>query len=240
MATRKTNDVQRLVFKMLTENTGRSLGDSGGAYGRNHERNAKKKIQDFLNEEEETYTFYYKYGWINRNVSLFHYMCGLELDDICEKFNRRNNSEDNWDGNDFKELEDCYGVSTRAGSWLIENHEIEVKYTFNTYNGDSDLSQILQGSSLEIDGDSYYLLQVHGGCDARGGYTNAKLFKTSHYSEGIHEYLWEHKCSHEIIDDLNEGYIEGMNDDEDNTIYYDRVTILDRIKEIEEEKLISK
>lgn len=223
----RTTDVQRLVYKMLTENTGTHFLDSGGAYGRAWQRNQKKTIKDFMNEPEESYQFDMKYGDIYRTVSVFHYLSGLELDDTCLKFNRRNNNPADWEG----ELpgEEIYGVSKRAADWLNENHEVEVQYTFNTYNGDSDLSQILQGSRLEIDGDTYYLIQVHGGCDVRGGYTDAKLFKTSYYSEGIHEYLWEYKHSSEIEDDLREGYIESMTDYWDSSIVYDNETILKRI-----------
>ena len=223
----KTTDVQRLVYNLLIKNTGTHFLDSGGAYGRAWQRNQKKTIKDFINEPEESYQFDMKYGEIVRTVSVFHYLSGLELDDTCLKFNRRNNNPSDWEG----ELpgQDIYGVSKRAADWLNENHEVEVQYTFNTYNGDSDLSQILQGSRLEIDGDTYYLIQVHGGCDARGGYTDAKLFKTSYYSEGIHEYLWEYKYSSEIEDDLREGYIESMTDYYDSSIVYDSETILKRI-----------
>lgn len=46
----------------------------------------------------------------------------------------------------------------------------------NTYNGECLLSQTLQFIYFEYEGDSYVLLQVHGGCDVRGGYTDAKVF----------------------------------------------------------------
>ena len=223
----KTNAVQRLVYNLLIQNTGTHFLDSGGAYGRAWQRNQKKTIKDFMNEPEESYQFDMKYNDLYRTVSVFHYLCGLELDEVCEKFNRRNNNPADWEG----ELpgESIYGVSNRAAEWLQNNYEVNVEYTFNTYNGDSDLSQILQGSRLEIDGDSYYLIQVHGGADARGGYTDAKLFKTAHYSEGIHEYLSEYKHSSEIEDDLREGYIESMEDYWDSSVVYDNETILKRL-----------
>ena len=49
--------------------------------------------------------------------------------------------------------------------------------SFNSYNYDSNLSQVIQGTWGEFDGEPYVLLQVHQGCDVRGGYTDAKLFK---------------------------------------------------------------
>lgn len=226
---RKTNSVQRLVFKMLTENTGVHFLDSGFSNGRMWQRNQKKTIQDFMNEDEEKYVFNNKYGELERTVSVFHYLSGLDLDEICTKFNLRNNKEDNWNGN-VGELEDCYGVSARAGHWLMDNHEVNVKYTFNTYNGDSDLSQIIQGSELEINGDSYFLIQVHGGADARGGYTDAKLFKKDYWSGHIHEYLQEYKYISETKEDLEERYIDDVEDAYDKTIKHKATYILARME----------
>jgi len=227
----QANAVQKLVYKMLTEGTGTHFLDSGGANGRGWQRNQKKTIQDFMNEEEESYQFDMKYNEIHRTVSVFHYLSGLELDEVCEKFNRRQGAD--WDGNEGQ-LDDTYGVSERASKWLQENYEVEVEYTFNTYNGDSDLSQILQGSRLKIFNDgqdeTYYLIQIHNGADARGGYTDAKLFKTSHYSEGIHEYLQEYQHSSEIEDYLLEGYISRMTDYWDSSIIYDNETISKRLQ----------
>ena len=226
----KTNTVQRLVYKMLTENTGVHMCDSGGANGRGWQRNQKKTIKDFMNEDEESYQFDMKYGEIYRNVSVFHYLSGLELDEVCEKFNRRQGAD--WNGS-FGILEDTYGISDRASTWLQDNYDIEFGHTFNTYNGDSDLSQILQGSRIKIFNDGqdeiYYLIQIHNGADARGGYTDAKLFKANEWSSGIHEYLLEYKPSSEVEDDLREGYIESMTGYWDSSTVYDAETILKRI-----------
>jgi len=48
---------KEIIYNMLTENTGRHMLDSGGAYGRNWERNQVKTIEDFENEPEETYIY---------------------------------------------------------------------------------------------------------------------------------------------------------------------------------------
>ena len=195
---RKFTDTQKLVYSMLTENTGSHMLDSGGAYGRNWERNQAKTIEDFDNELEATID---KSEWTDkdgkvhteyeRTVSVFHYLSELESDHLCDKFNELNTNCKDWDG-DF-----AWGVSQKGADFL-ELIGMESKHEFNTYNGDSDLSQILQGSWLEdADGDTYLLLQIHGGCDARGGYTDAKLFKPQ--DEGlIHSYLQEYIYSDEI------------------------------------------
>ena len=196
---KKFTDTQKLVYAMLTENTGRHMLDSGGAYGRNWERNQAKTIEDFDNEQEQTIE---KSEWTDKNgktyteylrtVSVFHYLSELELDHVCDKFNELNTDCKDWEG-DFG-----YGVS-QAGADFLELVDMESKSEpFNTCNGDSDLSQVLQGAWLEdADGDTYLLLQIHGGCDVRGGYTDAKLFKVE-YDWQIHPYLQEYIDSDEI------------------------------------------
>ena len=214
--------IKELIFDMLTENTGRHPLDSGGAYGRAWERNQARTIEDFENEPEEKYTYRKSGNYLERTVSVFHFLSQLDMDELCEEFNAM--PCDYWDADD-----EVYGVSKVQWDWLKANHVVKVGYTFNTYNGDSDLSQILQGSWVEIDDEVYLLLQIHGGCDARGGYTNAKLFTTPE-EHMIHEYLREYKDSHETLDDLIEGYITAV-DADDPTITYTSEEIRQMITE---------
>ena len=216
-------NIKELVYNMLTENTGKHFLDSGGTDGRMWQRNQKKTIEDFENEEEELYQFDEKCKDIYRNVSVFHYLTNnLEIDDICEEFNRIQDESDNWDSDG-----DVYGVSKEAWEYLnnltevdckegsVQYLDLEVSRTWNTYNEGSDLSQILQGANLTINDEEYVLIQIHNGADVRGGYTDAKLFKMEGYA--IHEYLQEWKDSSEIEEDITEGYVEILTDywDED-------------------------
>ena len=199
-------ETKQLVYKMLTENTGKHFLDSGGTDGRMWQRNQRKTMQDFENEDEELYQLDAKYKEIYRTVSVFHYLTNnLEIDDICEEFNRLQDENDNWDSKC-----NLYGVSIEAYEMLDELHDIEIHRTWNTYNGESDLSQILQGANLTIDDEDYVLIQIHNGADARGGYTDAKLFKMEEYA--IHEYLQEWKDSSEVEEDITEGYVEILTD----------------------------
>jgi hypothetical protein len=214
--------IKELIFDMLTEDTGRHPLDSGGAYGRAWERNQARTIEDFENEPEERYTYRKGGNYLERTVSVFHFLSQLDMDELCEEFNAM--PCDDWDADD-----EVYGVSKAQWDWLKSKFEVKVGYTFNTYNGDSDLSQILQGSWVDINGDVYLLLQIHGGCDARGGYTNAKLFTTPE-EHMIHEYLREYKDSYETLDDLIEGYITAV-DSDDPTITYTSEEIRQMITE---------
>jgi hypothetical protein len=181
---------------MLVENTGSHFLDSGGAYGRAWERNQGKTIEDFEREPEERIVWTGNY--LERSVSVFHYLSQLETDAICDEFNTMPCLDREADG-------DVYGVSETQWNWLNNLGDVKLTQDFNTYNGDSDLSQILQGSWLTINDEQYLLLQIHGGCDARGGYTDAKLFKP-HEEYLIHEYLREYMDSRDLEDDIEQDY----------------------------------
>lgn len=174
------NDVAlcNTLHKMLTENTGRSFLDSGSAYGRNWERNqgvtvkALKAMPSATCDKDGCYT-----------VNVFHFLRDrLYLDDVCKKFNRACVPAADWDG------DMAHGLSAKGQAWL-EKRKFEIvgrDAGFNTYNETCPLSQVLQGTWLtndpEWDGEYdyftqyYLLLQIHGGCDVRGGYTDARLF----------------------------------------------------------------
>lgn len=202
---------KQIIFEMLTENTGSHFLDSGGAYGRHWERNQELTIEDFENEPEESYTYHKDSNYLERRVSVFHFLSQLDTDWICEEFN--NMPCKDWDSDG-----EVYGVSDAQWRWLTSKCEVEIGHTFNTYNGDSDLSQVLQGSWLKLNGDVYLLLQIHGGCDVRGGYTNAKLFTTpDEYM--IHEYLREYMDSYDIDEALREGYIDAVDSDDPSIRY---------------------
>lgn len=186
--------IQKLVYKMLTENTGVHFLDSGMSNGRHWQRNAKKKIADFASEPAELYIKDRNDDYIERSVSVFHYISEMyELDSICDKFNRIKSTD--WDG-------DFYGVSAKHQAFLESIGYDSNTREWNTYNGDSDLSQTLQGVSLRlfVDGqyEEYALIQIHNGADVRGGYTDAKLFKVNDWAN----YIPEYKSQDEIMDDL--------------------------------------
>ena len=219
------DNTKELIYKMLTECTGVHMCDSGMTDSRHWQRNQKKTIQDFENEPEE---HIYKDGdYIYRDLSVFHYLSELELDDICNDFNKINSDCKDWDAetNDDNFL---YGVSKEAWKHLkslpdtrldntgfIKNvaiarskhlnikANVKIDRSWNTYNGECDLTQCLQGANLTINQEEYILIQIHNGADVRGGYTDAKLFKLN--DEGlIHSYLYEWSEQEELEQRLEE------------------------------------
>tara|TARA_R110000822_G_scaffold62325_1_gene153652 strand:+ start:213 stop:926 length:714 start_codon:yes stop_codon:yes gene_type:complete len=218
--TQTTSNVKDLIFSMLTENTGTHMCDSGGDNGRMWQRNAHKCVADFEAEPQELYQYDPKYNEIYRTVSVFHYLTNnLEVDSLAFEFNERNTKPKDWDA-EYNGDVSIYGVGWSAWDYLTEFYEVEVSRSWNTYNGESDLSQILQGANLTINEEHYILVQIHGGADARGGYTDAKLFKCGDYMDGmIHEYLREYTDSCEILEELE--YIDSMTDYWDESIVYE-------------------
>ena len=171
---------ETLIIEMLKENTGTHFLDSGGNSNRNWQRN-----QDIDFEGKPCVEFDIYNDEIDYTINVFHYLknANLELDHICNTFNELQDKHDNWNGTG--NLTGCYGVSEEACNYLDNNHEVQVLNTWNTYNGETSLSQVLQGSYLDINGESYVLFQIHGGADVRGGYTNAKLFKMESFQEWL-------------------------------------------------------
>lgn len=159
---------EQQIFEMLVECTGTALCDSGGAYGRNWEQNQGKTLADFEKEPEVKLEFYE--GKAEYYViSVFHYLTKqLEIDGICQEFN--DIPSDDWDDGDY------YGVSVKAGK-LLDRYNAVIGEGWNSYNRESSLSQVIQGTYVSIANNDYVVLQIHGGCDVRGGYTDAKLFK---------------------------------------------------------------
>ena len=194
------NKTKELIYKMLTECTGKDMCDSGGDSWRHWQRNQKKTIKDFENEPEE---HIYKDGdYIYRDLSVFHYLSELELDNICNRFNRIQRQSDNWNS-DFDSDVFVYGVSSEAQQVLEYHNKVIINRSWNTYNGECDLTQCLQGANLTINNYEYILIQIHNGADVRGGYTDAKLFKLN-YEGLIHSYLYEYEEQEELEQRYNE------------------------------------
>jgi len=163
------NKIDQILLSMLKEKTGTALCDSGGAYGRHWERNQSLQLKKLLDSPQVE--FEQKYG--SYTISLFHYLrTQLDIDRTCEKFNRINTTAKNWDSDAF------YGLSTEGENFL-NRINAKIGNAWNSYNGETNLSQVIQGAYVVIKDTGYVLLQIHQGCDVRGGYTDARLFKTS-------------------------------------------------------------
>ena len=161
-----------VIKNMMCEDTGRNLLDSGDAYGRHYEENQNgimtgpQKVDFWTDGKKETE--------LNPIVPLYDFLTyNLEVDGESERFEDefynyiKVNDLDPYSVVDMEETIKVIGEYSGYG-------DLEM---INTYNYDSVLSQTIQFIMFSDGYDNIYVcLQIHNGCDVRGGYTLPKIF----------------------------------------------------------------
>jgi hypothetical protein len=155
---------EQVIAGMLTEPTGRHMLDSGDAYGRHWQRNAGMTAESFAERPTASW------GWRGEYVivDLYHWLTerlsfAEELDAEFQRFAEQR-PDDGWLSIAEEFAEQRWSEAERS--------------TINTCNGEDSLSQTIQ-YVLVLDhaaGEEYVILQIHGGCDLRGGYTQPRVF----------------------------------------------------------------
>lgn len=158
-------DTQRIVYQMMTENTGIHMLDSGGGSGRMWQRNQQHGIEDFINQPR---------AWLDygANISIFHFFSEFlthdekmqdEISMVAESL-----PNESWFG-----VRQAFIEAKIDQHWTFEN-------TYNTYNDPDSihLSQIFEGSDLvDPNGERLLIVMLHNGADVRGGYTMPYAFR---------------------------------------------------------------
>lgn len=150
-----TNHEERVEL-MARENTGSHPLDSGGCYGYRYQEPIR---QELIYHNSGCYSIN-AVEWLKRV---------LDTDRESLEFQR-----------DFEEFADS--PEMRDEGWLacmeewVEERGFEHERTFNSYNWDSDLDQVIQGIVFSTDGDHpiesencFVILQTHNGCDLVDG-----------------------------------------------------------------------
>lgn len=237
-------NTEQVISEMLKENTGTHFLDSGGAYGRNWEHN---QIRDFEAEPASVVEFrafgdsleimvtHNLYHWLTERLEY-----APDMQDMFDKWAMLPpNKDEGW-------LNLMEEFASRIGGKGLYGEGGPM--TINTYNGEDVLSQIIQYTYFEIDdvycsngppaqnagddedlileGGSYVLLQVHGGCDVRGGYTAPKAFRIKFGNEGA---MFDN--AHASIQCMNQGNHYWYTDD--GYHYYDNGTCGTGYKQLE-------
>ena len=185
-------DTDRAVAGMMTTPTGKSVLDSGSAYGRHWEEHIGKAVEDFRSEPAVEVDF--SYGEPAVSVDLFHYMTNwldyrTDFDRAFQEWVEKTTSRrESW-------IQVMERFTAELGRFGVVTDAIDGAadpITENTYNHESVLTQVLQHHGFyaevpafrldgvdfpAIDG-TFFLIQVHGGCDVRGGYTRPRAFQT--------------------------------------------------------------
>ena len=175
------------LASQFTENTGRHIMDSGGAYGRNWERNQGKTADTWMTAPSATiHDQGTEYAYVTINT--FRWLeSRLDFDpDMQARFDEFSaGSTAPWlvDMRDFAE-------SVHDGTGYDEINVV------NTYNYDSLLDEVLQWVEFSYEDERFVLLQYHGGCDVRGGYTAPKVYRLYEHSEyALFDEVVEFYCS---------------------------------------------
>lgn len=165
-----TNETAERLQRMLKENTGRSVFDSGDYYGRHWQQN---RDVEFSQQPEGNLQISNRRGELEilATISTYHFLVDRliynpELDErYCE----------------FAALR-CIGLDLRTAEMFVDSEHGRGIYgednplSINTYNGEDLLSQVIQYVYWTDEAGAHVLLQIHGGCDVRGGYTDPSAF----------------------------------------------------------------
>jgi hypothetical protein len=159
------------LIEMLKEKTGMSFLDSGGTSGRNWQRNQKI---DFDKIPIGKLEFWNCKGELDicATLSVYHWLLdrvdyNQGLDECYQEY-----CENNGEYLDLNSAQDF--VHSLPGAAGIYGED--APFSVNTYNGECLLSQTLQYVYWTDESGPHILLQIHGGCDVRGGYTYPVAF----------------------------------------------------------------
>jgi hypothetical protein len=159
-----------IVAGLMTENTGRHMMDSGDAYGRNFQAVQGMTTADF----QARPAAYWSQG-CGPTLDLFHFLA-----DHVEYAPKMDRWLHIWAESDENARENWFTIAEGFAQHVDPKPEDSVRAPhniWNTYNDDTLLSQGFQCVTFEYDDETYIALQVHGGCDIRGGYTQPRVFK---------------------------------------------------------------
>jgi hypothetical protein len=214
---------------MFTENTGMHFLDSGGDYGRNWQHNQGRIFTD-QSRAILTGDKYSDHISLNYVRSTFWHLA-----DSLEYVPNLNNS--------FYAWERAHHEATKYDSWYktLENWATYKKYAVksgdNIYNHENVLDQIYQYDILFLDPNDvnqdilqweYIILQIHGGCDVRGGYTAPKIFRI------VEESFWMTEAG-EIVCDFDSAH--NWQTDDSTHWYYDGTCGLNAGKQLQDYEL---
>lgn len=184
---------EQMIAKMLIENTGRHFLDSGGAYGRSWERNRQIVGDSDPVEVFESALPAIIDKWCGPTLHIYHYL-KTHTDGYNEDVDRFYRmwcyiGPDNRYLNSWETIDEFIDAC-KARGWVDSRQDWQGGS--NTYNYDNLLSQdfmwyFANFTSISPFGErSIVFVSIHGGCDARGGYTDFRAFDVSDYDGCAH------------------------------------------------------
>ena len=177
----KLTDTEKKLREMLCENTGKHILDSGGAYGRHWQSN---RLKDFDTLPEASLNIQQRGEAgieIMVYVSLYHYLKErVTLDKAAKKYNRafvKFERQEKYKYTPYSEIIKSF----------VQSVDGEFQYVEYTYGQDSFLGQDFQYHLWKDKEDNQMVfLELHNGCDARGGFTYPVCFAMA-YEGGFYD-----------------------------------------------------
>lgn len=224
------DQTKETLANMLLTSTGRAAMDSGDYYGRGWQRvqaavqaATGKELQDIKVDEKTAYfdsllpsivefsTYKNQSIEINQTHHLFPWLS--EKLEYCPEMDGMFNSylETQKDSQSYiADIETFLTYFESASGIYGEGDPL----SFNSYNEQNLLSDTIQGTYFCIENGDYVLLQIHRGCDVRGGYTRPTAFKCTE-EVGIFDwgrgtlYVQTYDCPSWYTDDGYNYYFDG-------------------------------
>lgn len=160
---------RRAIRAQLLENTGTHFLDSGGDNGRAWQRNRDKGV---------TFGEGPTFDECGATIPIQDYMehCFARTPEaanleraLCRRLAKMDATPDYYNREAVREILEEMGCDAGGehNGWKW----------WNTYNDETDLSQVLQLVTFRRGDTDFALVQVHGGADVRGGYTDGKVYE---------------------------------------------------------------
>lgn len=178
--------IEDAIIEMLMENTGRAMCDSGDHYGRQWERNQKQGVDAIKNAPAFSVESFNEHEGSIR-CTTYHYLTKhLDVTPVSEELQR------DWAEFAKKSEYDYTSWLTIMKDFLDTRDDLSYNDSsvINTYNFENIIDQVLQYRIFfkhkeKKDDECYILLQIHNGCDVRGGYTAPRVFRVCDLDEFI-------------------------------------------------------
>jgi len=190
-----------ILWDMWTENTGAHILDSGDMYGRGWEK-ARQNGFEAYEKEPIVKVEVFRKDDIVLTVSTWHFLNEyLKRTEFAERIEKifywwsQKGERENWPW--WSCIEEFCEEVRRRGYYI---------HLSNTYNYDNLLDEVLQYGLIMkddyFDGPGLIILQVHRGCDVRGGYTKPRIFE-------VHDvgcFLMAHHDIHALCSKCEKGW----------------------------------
>lgn len=179
---------EEIIVDMLTENTGVHMLDSGSAYGRHWEENKKygEEVEKWKERPETRVDIDAKHETIMVTSDIFHYLRyhvertekASELEKKFYEYAEQDRFErESW----CQIMRELFGSNSITNTY---NHETHLGQTLqyamiSEEEAEKFLNEesIAEGFKPDLYDMRYIILQIHNGCDVRGGYTKPRVFE---------------------------------------------------------------